>query len=156
MYAYNCCDCYKYNNTSLCGLGIWRCLYPGFVHYLRQKTQGPYFEMSRTSSLFTSKNINNENSLNVAHFSIMYMPENNAKALATILDLTYCNVCMTAWRAFQTMKTSVNNNSRTFMDQEWIAEIFKDFQGLECTLKIQGFSRRIRTLFTTQNRNKLW
>ena len=84
---------------------IW---HPGFVHFLRPKIQGlfkdfqgPNFEISRTSFLFTSKNLPKEIvwQYNSCSFSVTKMRENNAKALVTILDPTARRVCndMSGW-----------------------------------------------------------
>ena len=113
--------------------------------------QGPNFEISRTSFLFTSKNLLMEIvwQYNSCSFSVTKMRENNAKALVTILDPTARRVCMTwlEWLIIFTEVMRVRKNSRTFKGQEWRAEIFEDFKARpwKCTLKIQGFSRVFKT-----------
>ena len=144
--------------STLTNLGGAWILTSGFVHFFRPKIQGlfkdfqgPNFEISRTSFLFTSKNLPMEIvwQYNSCSFSVMKMRENNAKTLVTILNPTACRVCMPwlEWLTIFTEVMRVRKNSRTFKDQEWRAKIFKDFQGLENVLSIfkgfQGFSRRV-------------
>ena len=102
------------------------------MHFFRPKIQGLFkdfqgrqFEISRTSSLFTSQNLPMEIvwQYNSGSFSVTYMPrENNAKEQVAILDPTAHHVCMTLL--------------------EWLiifTEVFKDWKG--GSEKIQGLSR---------------
>ena len=124
----------------------------GFVHFFRPKIQGlfkdfqgPNFELSRTSFLFTSKNLRME----------------------IVWQYNSCSFSVTKMRLY--------SSSRLY-DMTWVADYFywsyagqkkfKDFQGpgiksrefqglsrpWKCTLKIQGFSRRVRTLGQTGKR----
>ena len=124
----------RWNHTS--GLLL---LITGFVLFFRPKIQGlfkdfqgPNFEISRTSFLFTSKNLSMEIvwQYNSCSFSVTKMRENNAKAPVTILDPTARRVCnddLNGWLFLLKLCGSekIQGLSRTRNEEQKFSRTFK-------------------------------